>query len=81
VSSGHRQPLPGNAIQAASLWSEVEAGKRVYDDWGDEVGFEGALPPRENYGSDNRFVQNLKLRFKNLNNNPIRYNNIYLILL
>ena len=35
------------AVQVAGLWSEVQAGKRVYDDWGNEVGFEGALTPGE----------------------------------
>lgn len=34
-----------HAIQAAGLWFEIEAGKRVYDDWGNEVGFDGALNP------------------------------------
>jgi hypothetical protein len=34
-----------HAVRAAGLWSEIEAGKKVYDDWGNEVGFDGALTP------------------------------------
>ena len=39
--------LPGmtvkHALIAADLLKQVEAGKKVYDDWGNEVGLGGAL--------------------------------------
>ena len=39
--------LPGmtirHALVRADLLKEVEASKRVYDEWGNEVGLDGAL--------------------------------------
>jgi hypothetical protein len=35
--------LVKHAVQAAGFWSEIEVGKRVYDNWGNEVGLDGAL--------------------------------------
>ncbi len=39
--------LPGMTVQhaliRADLLKEVESGKRVYDEWGNEVGLDGAL--------------------------------------
>lgn len=41
--------LPGmevrHALLAVGLLPEVEAGRRVYDEWGNEVGLGGALSP------------------------------------
>jgi hypothetical protein len=41
--------LPGmtvrHALISAQLLDEVEGGRRVYDEWGNEVGLEGALAP------------------------------------
>ena len=39
--------LPGmtvkHALRAAGLLKEVEASKKVYDEWGNELGLDGAL--------------------------------------
>lgn len=39
--------LPGmtvkHALISAGLLKEIEASKRVYDEWGNEIGLEGAL--------------------------------------
>ena len=39
--------LPGmavkHALRAAGLLREVEASKKVYDEWGNELGLDGAL--------------------------------------
>lgn len=39
--------LPGmtirHAVIQAGLMKEIEAGKRVFDEWGNEVGLDGAL--------------------------------------
>jgi len=32
-----------HALVGAGLLSDIEAGKRVYDEWGNEIGLEGAL--------------------------------------
>lgn len=32
-----------HALIGAGLLRDVEAGKRVYDEWGNEIGLEGAL--------------------------------------
>lgn len=41
--------LPGmrvrHALMAADLFREVEAGRKVFDDWGNEVGLDGAIFP------------------------------------
>ncbi|MEW6387943.1 MAG: hypothetical protein AB1491_10555 [Thermodesulfobacteriota bacterium] len=34
-----------HALMAAGLLEEVEQGRRVHDEWGNEVGLEGALSP------------------------------------
>ncbi len=34
-----------HALIAAGLLDEITAGKRVYDEWGHEVGLDGALAP------------------------------------
>jgi hypothetical protein len=39
--------LPGmtvkHALISASLLKEIEIGKKVYDEWGNEIGLDGAL--------------------------------------
>jgi hypothetical protein len=39
--------LPGmtvkHALMAAGLMGEIEASKKVYDEWGNELGLDGAL--------------------------------------
>lgn len=39
--------LPGmkvkHALISAGLLNEIESGKKVYDEWGNEIGLEGAL--------------------------------------
>lgn len=39
--------LPGmtikHALIKAGLWEQVEAGRKVYDEWGNELGLAGAL--------------------------------------
>jgi len=41
--------LPGmrvrHALVGADLLQEVEGGRKVYDDWGNEVGLDGAVFP------------------------------------
>jgi hypothetical protein len=41
--------LPGmrvrHALLGAGLLPELEAGRKVYDDWGNELGLDGALSP------------------------------------
>lgn len=32
-----------HAIIAADLFEEIKDGKRVYDEWGNEIGLDGAL--------------------------------------
>jgi hypothetical protein len=32
-----------HALIAAGLYKEIEASKKVYDQWGDELGLDGAL--------------------------------------
>lgn len=35
--------LVRHAVQTAGLMQEIEAGQKVYDEWGNETGLDGAL--------------------------------------
>ncbi|MBA4418152.1 MAG: hypothetical protein C0392_09620 [Syntrophus sp. (in: bacteria)] len=47
VNNQEIQLLPGMTVKHAlvhcKLLQEIESGKRVYDEWGNEVGLSGAL--------------------------------------